>query len=75
VRLAGQLFFDASHFPCNGDEPHPGESLKRASLWEIHPVYSIDVCSTRTRVDCPVGDEAAWVPLDEWLQTVASRGR
>src|SRR5437764_8829598 len=43
VRFTGQLFFDASHFPCNGDEPHPGESLKRASLWEIHPVYSIDV--------------------------------
>jgi hypothetical protein len=75
VRISGQLFFDASHFPCNGDEPQRGESLRRASLWEIHPVYSIDVCRETTLRACRADDEAAWVPLDQWVQVTVSRRR
>ena len=59
VRIAGQLFFDASHFPCDGENPHGGESLRRASLWEIHPVYSIDVCKSTTLDDCRADDGVA----------------
>jgi hypothetical protein len=41
VRIKGQLFYDNSHTPCSAkSRPNP----KRASLWEIHPVYSLEVC-------------------------------
>ena len=38
VRLTGQLFFDASHTSC-ADNPDG----TRASSWEIHPVYRVEV--------------------------------
>jgi hypothetical protein len=60
VRVTGQLFFDGSHSPCAGGKGSP----KRASLWEIHPVYALDVCSGKTIADCPVDDETKWQPLE-----------
>jgi hypothetical protein len=60
VRITGQLFFDGSHRPCTAGHP---QNPKRISLFEIHPVYSIDVCSGTTLADCPVGDESKWHPL------------
>lgn len=74
VRIAGQLFFDASHFPCDGEAAHPGESLRRASLWEIHPVYSIDVCRFGTLQACRAEDASTWLPLADW-QLAAPRRR
>jgi len=66
VRITGQLFFDASHRPCkNGRGPNP----KRISIWEIHPVYALDVCSNATLAACKATDESAWTPLDQWLST------
>ena len=66
VRITGQLFFDASHKPCrNGRGPNP----QRISIWEIHPVYAIDVCSSMTLVGCSPSDESVWTPLDQWLST------
>jgi hypothetical protein len=41
VRIKGQLFYDNSHAPCT---EHSRPNPKRASLWEIHPVYSVEVC-------------------------------
>jgi len=38
VRITGQLFFDASHISCV-DNPDG----TRASSWEIHPIYRIEV--------------------------------
>jgi hypothetical protein len=38
IRITGQLFFDASHTACV-DNP----SGSRASSWEIHPAYRIEV--------------------------------
>jgi hypothetical protein len=59
VRVQGQLFYDGSHTPCSGSSrPNP----KRASLWEIHPVYSVDVCSQTTIAECQSGT-AEWTPL------------
>ena len=75
IRIAGQLFFDASHFPCDGDNAHPDESLKRASLWEIHPVYSIDVCRDQTGQACRADDGSAWIPLAQWRPTNPPRRR
>jgi hypothetical protein len=38
IRITGQLFFDASHTSC-ADNPDG----TRASSWEIHPVYRVEV--------------------------------
>jgi len=60
VRFTGQLFFDAGHKPCPEVPP-------RFSLWEIHPIYAIDVCKNKSLSGCPVDDEEKWKPLHEWL--------
>jgi len=39
----------------------------RERLWEIHPVYAIDVCEKTTLAACKVNDESVWLPLEEWL--------
>ncbi len=65
LRVTGQLFFDASHRPCRNGEPQ--ENLKRISLWEIHPVYTVDVCRRTTIADCQVTNESVWIPLDRFV--------
>jgi hypothetical protein len=56
VRVTGQLFFDGSHSPCvNGHGGPP-----RRSIWEIHPVFSIDVFDTV---------QNKFVPFEEWAQS------
>jgi hypothetical protein len=63
VRLQGHLFFDGSHTPCSGSSrPNP----KRASLWEIHPVYSVDVCKQTTIAECQ-SSTAEWTPLSKLI--------
>jgi hypothetical protein len=63
VRLLGHLFFDGSHTPCSGtSRPNP----KRASLWEIHPVYSVDVCAQTTLAECQ-SSAAEWTPLSDYF--------
>ena len=55
VRVTGQLFFDASHTPCvNGHGGPP-----RRSIWEIHPVYAIEVFDTA---------QHRFIPFEEWAQ-------
>ena len=57
IRLRGPLFYDGSHAPCHDNKrPNP----QRISVWEIHPVYSVDVCKQKGK---PCLD---WIPLDEW---------
>ncbi|MBV8811302.1 MAG: hypothetical protein JO033_21750 [Acidobacteriaceae bacterium] len=68
VRVTGQLFFDSSHFPCKNGQA-VGENPKRISLWEIHPIYKIDVCSG----DCT--GTGQWIPLDQWLKKKKSAAR
>lgn len=62
VRIRGQLFYDNSHVPCSEtSRPNP----KRASLWEIHPVYSLDVCKFTDLDQCRnSNDPADWSPLE-----------
>jgi hypothetical protein len=62
VRVTGQLFFDASHKPCTKDKP---EEPKRRSVWEIHPVYAVEVC--RSRSACAADRDEQWQPLDQYL--------
>ena len=65
VRIKGQLFYDGSHTPCTG---HSRPNPKRVSLWEIHPVYSIEVCSGVTVEECSTGN-AQWTPLAEYFSS------
>jgi len=60
VRVTGQLMFDSSHSPCVAGKPVSGDPL-RASLWEVHPIYKFEVC---TSGDC--GSGSGWVPIEEW---------
>jgi hypothetical protein len=60
VRVTGQLMFDSSHTPCIKGRPIKDDP-SRASLWEIHPIYSFEVC---TQGNCSSG--SGWVPLDTW---------
>jgi hypothetical protein len=60
VRIQGHLFYDGSHTPCAGTaRPTPN----RISLWEIHPVYSFEVCNLATIPECQ-GNAAQWTPLE-----------
>ncbi|HSS20935.1 MAG TPA: hypothetical protein VLL54_12745 [Pyrinomonadaceae bacterium] len=43
VRITGQLFFDGSHKPSPCSAPTGGGNPLRRSVWEIHPVYKIEV--------------------------------
>lgn len=62
VMFVGPLFYDSEHVP-NADCRHliPGQP-KRASLWEVHPVVEVYVCTNGT--SCRVGSRAGWKRLD-----------
>ena len=61
-RFTGQLFFDAAHRPCvGGTGPNP----KRVAIWEIHPVYAVDICVDPGN-GCTVANEQNWVPLSDF---------
>ena len=63
-RITGQLFFDASHQPCAcGTASCSGNPL-RASVWEIHPVYQIEVCKHASQ--CREENDSDWTSFDEW---------
>lgn len=59
VRITGQLMFNSSHTPCIGGSPVRGDP-STISLWEIHPIYKFEVCSTG------ICENGGWVPLEEW---------
>ena len=69
VRITGQLFFDASHRPCKSDAD--AINPKRATIWEIHPVYNIEVCKNSTLQACSAENDDRWLPLAQWIDTVA----
>jgi hypothetical protein len=66
-RITGQLFFDASHKPC------PCGSLKceplRSSVWEIHPVYRVEVCKAGT--SCDETNDSDWLEFEAWWKSLA----
>jgi hypothetical protein len=55
VRITGQLFFDGSHLPSSCTKPAPGGNPLRRSVWEIHPVYNIEVF-----------DGSKFISLEDW---------
>ncbi len=77
VRVTGPLFFDDSHNVCTfsaSGAVTQSETPKRSSLWEIHPVYQLEVCSGTTAAQCDVNSSSAamWTPYDKWVTTHAS---
>jgi hypothetical protein len=61
VRVTGHLVFDSSHLPCQngaGIRKNP----KRSSLWEVHPIYKLEVCTAK----CDA--EGVWQDFSEWLK-------
>jgi len=58
VKITGQLFFDASHRPCYGSA-HTKADPSRLTVFEIHPVYDIEVCSQNTMTQC-TSDSKEW---------------
>ena len=75
VKITGQLFFDGSHVPCTaegkaGNNParDNAKDFERLALWEIHPIYAIDVCKFADKTKCTTAN--AWIPFSElktWL--------
>ena len=59
VRITGQLFFDGSHTPGPCGAPGGAHSFLRRAVWEIHPVYAIQVFDTA---------KSKFVTLEEWAQ-------
>lgn len=69
-RFTGHLFFDGSHRPCSGGKGSP----KRSSLWEIHPVYALDICEDPNN-NCKVDSDENWVSFAEDMGIVPSETR
>jgi len=71
VKISGQLFFDGSHVPCTsegkaGFNPITKHTdFERLALWEIHPIYAIDVCKHIDKSQCSASDSNAWFPFTE----------
>jgi hypothetical protein len=64
VRVTGQLFYDSSHVVC---QPGRRTAPKRASLWEIHPVYGFEVCQLTDIEACRSAANSEWQPLDRFV--------
>ncbi len=70
VRFTGTLFFDNAHRPCKGLKKAQGDAAPfRSSIWEIHPVYQLEVCAKTNAKQCDVNsnDASLWVPYDKWV--------
>lgn len=65
VRITGTLMMDAEHVPCVNGTIRSGNPV-RISVWEIHPVYAIDVCKNTDLKACGVADASVWTPFDKY---------
>jgi len=71
VKISGQLFFDGSHVACTsegkaGFNPNTRRNdFERLALWEIHPIYAIDVCKHTDKAQCGASDPGAWFPFTQ----------
>jgi hypothetical protein len=62
LRFTGHLFFDGSHRPCAGGKGSPA----RRSLFEIHPVYSVDVCRNKPAPGAEIASACNAANDDNW---------
>lgn len=71
VRVTGPLFFDDSHEPCTVQNGKlTGPNPRRISLWEIHPVYALEVCAKEDPAQCDAHSNSRklWVPYNQWVK-------
>lgn len=68
IRITGTLLFDAAHRPCENGAPI-GKNPLRISVWEIHPVYAIDVCKNTKLSQCSIDDKTAWIAYEQFSAT------
>jgi len=77
VRITGQLFYDDTAASCprqaSGTVPAGGMRAPRATSWEVHPVYAIDVCIASAATDCDPANGRLWVPYHQWLDRPDAR--
>jgi hypothetical protein len=64
IRVTGQVFYDSSHVIC---QPGKRTAPKRASLWEIHPVYTFEVCRLTDIDQCRSAPDSDWQALDTFV--------
>jgi hypothetical protein len=64
IRVTGQLFFDASHEPYKEGKP-VGSEPRWISSWEIHPIYTFEVCKFSNPKQCTATNTAAWRPVSK----------
>jgi hypothetical protein len=69
IRFTGHMFFDGAHQPCNGDGDQT-TTPRRFSIWEIHPVYAMDVCKFTTKSHCRVDAESDWTTFEQWMDDI-----
>jgi hypothetical protein len=72
VKITGQLFYDDSHVACTKDGKagfnparNNAKDFERLALWEIHPIYAIDVCKNTDQSQCNPTDTNAWFPFTD----------
>ena len=72
VKIIGQLFFDGSHVPCTANGKagiNPArdnqKDFERLALWEIHPIYAIDLCKFTDKAQCTATNPSAWFPFSQ----------
>ena len=72
VKITGQLFYDDSHVACTKDGKagfnparNNAKDFERLALWEIHPIYAIDLCKNTDRSQCDAADASAWFPFTD----------
>ena len=72
VKITGQLFFDGSHVPCTAEGKaglNPArdnaKDFERLALWEIHPIYAIEVCQKADQTQCNPANQSAWIPFSD----------
>ncbi len=72
LKITGQLFYDDSHVACTKDGKagfnparNNAKDFERLALWEIHPIYAIDVCKNTDRSQCDAADASAWFPFTD----------
>lgn len=70
VRIRGPLFYDDAHKPCFAGSPTSRPSPNRISVWEIHPVYSLDVCRMTDLTQCQNSSSSSdWASLEDWIKS------
>lgn len=72
-RITGQRFYDASHKVCPCGQHCPGQPV-RATNWEIHPVYNVEVCKDSTGNQCDVANDSNWQSFDDWWKKLNPSG-